>query len=1019
MPAPPRLSDAVPVPTPGHPQEGGRTAWRAVLALLALLTAGAAEWLVEVARSHHAGGPPLLSWILFAGSGLVLVAAAGRRQRVQPARPALLTAQVRVHPHRRLVLGLLVAVVACAVAALPLFWLLNAAPTTTTQPFLINSGPWLLYGAALMLLGAAVLVWERHCAPVPTTPAAGWPGERLPPALEWASMGGMLALALLLRLTNLERVPPGLWFDEAQNGIVGLQLVTAGNPHVTFVGEATQMGALYFYLVGWMVQWFGPLAWSVRVLPAISGALMAPLLYLLGARLYGWRVGLAAAGLVAVSAWNITFSRYGIASLPTVLLDVAIYLCLVQALRTGRLGYYAGAGVLLGLALQMYYPARLVPILALLVLAHLAVSQRVWLRGRLYRREMRVRLRVDAGLRRARWLLPVRRQGLLVALVATTLAFLPVGLFALQQPAVFNQRVDTVSIFRPDIQRDHPDILQTNIVQHLLMFHWEGDENAKQNLPHAPMLDPVTAALFLAGVVACLARLGRWQYFFPLAWLLISMLGGILSINAPHAQRTLENSVVTALIAAIFLGEAWQVISRTGLAWLRAVGGRSRARLAAGAVSALAVLGGVAWAGSLTTHRYFDLQANDYQVWWEMNSAEGEAGRLLARYGASRAVYLSPPYYQQAAISYLAPGAAQRRWAGMAELPLVEARDSLVLLDPNSAAGVSLFAQLYPHATFQILYSPGNTTPLMYSVFIPAADIAGLHGVQAVPLDPGGTPLPGRTVPDLGVPEGVAGTWRLTTTLQVVEFGSYRFDWPDGGAADIALVVDGAARALGEPLLLASGPHSLALTVTRPQAAAGNAARLLWLPPGGVQGPVPAAQLFDPLQVVPYGLTGLFRGENRPDAPPSAGRIDATLHFDFPDALAPEPFSADWRGHLYVPQAGHYVLAVEQRGTSALYFDGRKVLTNAASFQIVEAPLDLSAGWHFIHLVAQKLSPGAYLFLYWTPPDRARSAIAPVFLQPLRGNDPADRPPDPHLTLDAADGQNLPADRVNGPLPAR
>src|SRR5262249_23085927 len=145
-----------------------------------------------------------------------------------------------------------------------------------------------------------------------------------------------------------------------------------------------------------------------------------------GARLYGWRVGLAAGGLLAVSAWNITFSRFGIASLPTIALDVAVYVCAAQALRTGPLGWFAGAGVLLRLAMQMYYAARLVPVVLALVLAHLLVTQ---------------------GMRAVRAV----RAGLVVLILGAGLAFLPVGLFALQQPAAFGGRVDTVSIFNPQV----------------------------------------------------------------------------------------------------------------------------------------------------------------------------------------------------------------------------------------------------------------------------------------------------------------------------------------------------------------------------------------------------------------------------------------------------------------------------------------------------------------------------------------------------------------------------------------
>jgi len=47
-----------------------------------------------------------------------------------------------------------------------------------------------------------------------------------------------------------------------------------------------------------------------------GGGLIAPMLYLLATKLYGWRVGVAAGVLVAVGAWNITMSRFGLAFCP-------------------------------------------------------------------------------------------------------------------------------------------------------------------------------------------------------------------------------------------------------------------------------------------------------------------------------------------------------------------------------------------------------------------------------------------------------------------------------------------------------------------------------------------------------------------------------------------------------------------------------------------------------------------------------------------------------------------------------
>ncbi len=494
----------------------------------------------ERLRTGGTGSPPLVVWQLFALAAL-LFAAGAWPTALRGGLPGPWGAALRRQPRLRPALALGAAAIVLALATIPLFMTINGTPVGPVTMATAQWG-WPIWIVALLLFGVAFAVWEWR-APAPSEGrSADATGDHLPARVEWAIMAGLLVVAGALRLWNLDNVPPGLWFDEAQNGMVGLNLLDPGAIHPTFISNFTQMGALPFYFFGLVLKVTGTLVWPLRLLPALAGALIAPLLYLLGARLYGWRVGLAAGGLVAVSAWNLTFSRFGIVSLMTVAVDVAVYLCAAQALRTGRLGYYAGAGVLLGLALQTYYAARLVPFVLIALLLHQLVSSR----GRIIR---------TAGL------------GLLIFALGALLAFLPVGLFALQQPAAFNGRINDVSVFNPAVNGGNPNAFSTSLNQHLLMFNFHGDSNGRHNLPGAPMLDDITAALFFLGLGACLLRAWRWQYAFPVLWFASALSGGVLSLpfEAPQSHRTLENSVVTALLAGIVVGELWALLTRVRL----------------------------------------------------------------------------------------------------------------------------------------------------------------------------------------------------------------------------------------------------------------------------------------------------------------------------------------------------------------------------------------------------------------------------------------------------------------------
>ena len=498
-------------------------------------------------------------------------------------------------------------------------------------------------------------------------------------------MAALFVLSLAFRLPGLDSAPPGLWFDEAQNGIVARNLFMPGALHPAFISDLTQMGALYFYFLGIVLKIFGTTAiWPLRLLPALCGALIAPMLYLIGTKLYGWRVGLVAGVLVAVGAWNITMSRFGMASLPTVAVDVATYLCIVQALKTGRLGWWAGSGVLLGIALQMYYPSQLVPVVLLLVFIHRLISGRM-----AFFRAVRV--------------------GVVAFIVGLLIAATPIATFALQHTDVYTQRVGDVNIFSPLGSEGRSDALQVSIEQHALMFNYAGDRNPRHNLPGAPMLDWITAALFLAGLGVLVLRVWRWQYFFPLVWFLLTISGGILSVvfEAPQAHRTLENSVVTPLIAAIFLGELWAALDvRVATAWSARQARRERtpslstspspangaasagismtqaapfrvglyaARVGRSAI-ALAVILLLTWVGFTNVDRYFNKQVNDASVWMEMGGANEAVGKLLASYDSNTRLFVSPDRTNVPASLYLAPDKSAGVWPGSFALPFTEDR---------------------------------------------------------------------------------------------------------------------------------------------------------------------------------------------------------------------------------------------------------------------------------------------------------------------------------------------------------
>jgi hypothetical protein len=110
-----------------------------------------------------------------------------------------------------------------------------------------------------------------------------------------------------------------------------------------------------------------------RVTAAVVGTLAVWLLYLAGARLFDRRVGLLAAGLLAVAFLPVFYSHLALNDVPT-LAPICLSLWgTAGILRGGRIGHYALAGVGLGLACATKYTGGIV-LLPLLAAATTKVS---------------------------------------------------------------------------------------------------------------------------------------------------------------------------------------------------------------------------------------------------------------------------------------------------------------------------------------------------------------------------------------------------------------------------------------------------------------------------------------------------------------------------------------------------------------------------------------------------------------------------------------------------------------------
>lgn len=127
------------------------------------------------------------------------------------------------------------------------------------------------------------------------------------PIRPWLAMGLVTGVGAILRLAELDALPPGLYRDEAYNGLDALQ-VLAGRTPIFFEANHGRE-PLFIYVLAASVAIWGRSPGALRIVSALVGILTIPAVYWLGAELFDRRVGTLAGFLAATSVWTLNLSR--------------------------------------------------------------------------------------------------------------------------------------------------------------------------------------------------------------------------------------------------------------------------------------------------------------------------------------------------------------------------------------------------------------------------------------------------------------------------------------------------------------------------------------------------------------------------------------------------------------------------------------------------------------------------------------------------------------------------------------
>ncbi|MER3513588.1 MAG: hypothetical protein C4310_03650, partial [Chloroflexota bacterium] len=126
---------------------------------------------------------------------------------------------------------------------------------------------------------------------------------------DWPVVLAIILLAAALRFPALGQAPPGLYQDEAWNGLDALQVLQGARPLYFAANNGRE--PLFIYLVALAVGALGPSPAAIRLVAAVLGTLTIPATYALGRTWFNRRVGWLAAAILAITFWHVHLSRIG------------------------------------------------------------------------------------------------------------------------------------------------------------------------------------------------------------------------------------------------------------------------------------------------------------------------------------------------------------------------------------------------------------------------------------------------------------------------------------------------------------------------------------------------------------------------------------------------------------------------------------------------------------------------------------------------------------------------------------
>ncbi|MCX7919157.1 MAG: glycosyltransferase family 39 protein [bacterium] len=413
----------------------------------------------------------------------------------------------------------------------------------------------------------------------------------------------LLILTVFLRVFLLPTYPPGLWYDEAINGLDALTIYSGKAYPIFFDSYGHPREPLFLYFIAVLYSIFGVSAFTLRVAAAIIGSITVIVFYYFIRYLFTNRIAFIASFLLATAKWHLIFSRLSFRTILTPLLLILVCYCLFRAFNERKRIWYILTGIFLGIGMYTYLAFRLAPLFILIIIMYAYVQEK-------------------------NTIVP-RKSNIAIIFLVWFLVFLPLLIDYIVHPFHFFGRTDEVTVFQNGFGEGIKHIV-ANALKVAMMFSipGKGDPEPKHNFPGEPALPFFLSIFLVIGTIVAVKKIQDTRYFTLLVWFILFLTPSVFSMGAPNTLRT--TGALPALYALIALGFDW--VYTFGLHKLL-----SQTHRVLNIIAVIILL----YCGSVGVYQYFRWAKSD-RTWLAFNTAEVELGHQIKLWSSDSksAIYL-------------------------------------------------------------------------------------------------------------------------------------------------------------------------------------------------------------------------------------------------------------------------------------------------------------------------------------------------------------------------------------------